>query len=170
MWEPWDHRAVVPPSHTMWVLPEKTHALGCSATCSWPFQRGDWDYQSDAGSCPAAVLETPIVIIAWNIVWTQELLVQCSAPNCCCPNTHRNHRVTQPHTLLTILGTGSAPASAKEKIFPLPTGRQIPCLAQLTNTGYLSPATWGYTLQGNRDGVTKHPTPGGRQGPVPVCL
>lgn len=103
MWEPWDHRAVVPPSHTMWVLPEKTHALGCSATCSWPFQRGDWDYQSDAGSCPAAVLETPIVIIAWNIVWTQELLVQCSAPNCCCPNTHRNHRVTQPHTLLTIL-------------------------------------------------------------------
>lgn len=57
-----------------WLVPEKNHAHGCTATCSWHFLRGDLDYQDDAGSCPAAVFETPIVITAWNIVWNQELL------------------------------------------------------------------------------------------------
>lgn len=112
----------------MQVLPDKTHAHGCSATCSWRFQRGDLDYQGDVGSCPAAVIETPTVITAWNIVWTQELLVQCLAPDCCFPNTPRDHQVARPHMLQIILGTGSAPASAKEKVFPVPTGRQTSCL------------------------------------------
>lgn len=131
MWESWDHRAVVPPSHTMWFLPGTTHAQGCSATCSWHFLRGDWDSEGDVGSshsCPAAVFETPVVITAWNIVWDQELLVQCLAPNCSFPNTQRDHGVAQLHMLLIILGKGSASTSAKEKIFPLPTGRQIPHL------------------------------------------
>lgn len=68
MWESWDHRVVVALSHTMWLVPEKNHAHGCTATCSWHFLRGDLDYQGDAGSCPAAVFEPPIVITAWNIV------------------------------------------------------------------------------------------------------
>lgn len=72
------------------------HVASCRETpCPWllchfhlhffvALPKSNWDYQGDVGKTPvktpqspAAVFETPIVITAWNIVWNQELPVQC---------------------------------------------------------------------------------------------